>query len=240
MKAELWAYFVWDELINCAKDKTTITYSDLAKRIDFWAISLRHPLECIQKYCQEKEILPLSILVISKNTKLPGDGFTATDTSLFTETLKDIYSYDWDQIENPFTNDLVDEILTSNNTTEIYTKVKSRGIAQSLFRRALLDAYNNKCAISGITIKECLEAAHVIPWTHADDNQKLDVRNGILLSATLHRLFDAGIIKINEDYTVIVDNTDESNADILKYHGQKVRLPRDENHKPSKNNLKRR
>ncbi|MBK2267112.1 HNH endonuclease [Francisella philomiragia] len=248
MKSEQRAYFVWDELVKVAKAHTIITYSDLANRINCHHRALYYPLGYIQDYCLDERLPPLTMLVVNKATRLPGNGFIATDRKLFDKTLDDIYEYNWDKLDKPFSvfkdgnsiDKFVKQILASDSVGEIYTKVKSRGIAQSLFRRALLDAYNNKCAISGITIKECLEAAHIIPWTHADDNQKLDVRNGILLSATLHRLFDAGIIEINEDYTVVVNGIDESNADILKYHGQKVRLPNKVHHRPSADYLNNR
>ncbi len=70
--------------------------------------------------------------------------------------------------------------------------VQRRG--QPAFRSALLQAYGNACAISGCSVLEVLEAAHIAPYTGDDSN---NVRNGLLLRADLHTLFDYGLLRIN-------------------------------------------
>ena len=62
------------------------------------------------------------------------------------------------------------------------------------FRNALLNAYGNACAISGCSVTEVLEAAHIEPYTGDDSNT---VRNGLLLRTDLHTLFDYGLLWIN-------------------------------------------
>lgn len=52
------------------------------------------------------------------------------------------------------------------------------------------------CAISGETMRELLDAAHIIPVAEGGSDE---VENGLLLRADIHRLFDAGYFQINLD-----------------------------------------
>ncbi|MCC2314188.1 HNH endonuclease [Cellulomonas xiejunii] len=62
------------------------------------------------------------------------------------------------------------------------------------FTYRVLHRYEARCAISGVPVKEVLDAAHVIPVAEGGPD---DERNGILLTATLHRAFDAGLWALN-------------------------------------------
>ena len=68
--------------------------------------------------------------------------------------------------------------------------------AQSAFRKSLFEAFGHRCVISGISVAEAIEAAHVTPFSMGGGDT---LRNGILLRADLHKLFDAGHIAINPD-----------------------------------------
>ena len=66
------------------------------------------------------------------------------------------------------------------------------------FRRDILRAYGDRCAISGFSsphVPGVVEAAHIRPVAlpHGGDDE---VQNGIALTATLHRMFDAGAISL--------------------------------------------
>jgi putative restriction endonuclease len=47
-----------------------------------------------------------------------------------------------------------------------------------------------------------LEAAHIVPYRKTEGSH--DVRNGLLLRADFHRLFDAGLISITPDLRIRV------------------------------------
>lgn len=68
---------------------------------------------------------------------------------------------------------------------------------QRRFRRALLDAYGGRCALTGCDVAEALEAAHVADWRCEND-----VGAGLLLRVDLHRLLERGLLVIDRDYTV--------------------------------------
>jgi len=66
---------------------------------------------------------------------------------------------------------------------------------QAKFRAKLIDTYGG-CALSGCTTLSALEAAHVKTVSEEGSDS---IRNGILLRADLHKLFDVGLIAINLD-----------------------------------------
>jgi ribosomal protein L37AE/L43A len=65
---------------------------------------------------------------------------------------------------------------------------------QFQFRERLLKRYENKCAVSGCTLLDILEAAHVWPYRGEGDNHP---ENGLLLRADLHTLFDLDLMAID-------------------------------------------
>jgi predicted restriction endonuclease len=94
---------------------------------------------------------------------------------------------------------------------------------QQGFRKRLLSAYQNSCAVSGCDVPEVLQAAHIDPY----NGPSTDVTsNGLLLRADLHNLFDAGFISISEDYVVEVARHLRTGS-YGAFHQQKLRLPRD-------------
>ncbi len=74
---------------------------------------------------------------------------------------------------------------------------------QARFREAVLTAYGNRCAISGLPEPRLLDAAHIIDDRHAERGQPV-VPNGLPLSKIHHAAFDANLIGIDPDYRVHV------------------------------------
>jgi len=68
--------------------------------------------------------------------------------------------------------------------------------AQLAFRKMLLKAYGNRCAISGCKATEVLEACHIVPYLGPKTNHP---SNGLLLRADLHTLFDLELITIDPE-----------------------------------------
>lgn len=89
-------------------------------------------------------------------------------------------------------------------TTEAERLVVQRA-GQNLFRGALMAYWNGTCPLTGITDAALLRASHIVPWAEcATDAQRLDVHNGLLLSSLWDAAFDAGLISIADDGTVLV------------------------------------
>lgn len=81
--------------------------------------------------------------------------------------------------------------------TEKTAIIQSR-IGQGIFRKSLIDKYNGLCIITGIDLPELLVASHIKPWAASSNKERLDVNNGLLLSATYDKLFDKGLITFNK------------------------------------------
>lgn len=109
-----------------------------------------------------------------------------------------------------------------------FASVKTRGAAQKVFSNKLREIYNNKCCITGISTSSLLIGAHIIPWSKRQDT-RLDPRNGLLLSVLMDRLFENGMITIDEKFIVHVSPLlmhDSTLYDLIKkYDGKSISLP---------------
>jgi putative restriction endonuclease len=111
--------------------------------------------------------------------------------------------------------------------TEVARKAR---IHQTFFRDAILSSYDGTCCITGLKIRQCLVASHIIPWSR-DERFRTDPRNGLCLSATFDRLFDGGLMTISTDLTIQI--SPELNADtdsktremISSFHGKSIIRP---------------
>ena len=92
-----------------------------------------------------------------------------------------------------------------------FVSVQRRKRRQDKLKQALLKL-GPKCAVSGETATEALEAAHIM---EVKENGGHSVRNGILLRADIHQLFDRGHISINPNGTVAIGKDIPESS---KYH----------------------
>lgn len=123
-------------------------------------------------------------------------------------------------------------------------EAKSR-LHQAAFRDMVLTAYHHKCAISGLPIPELLEAAHIIPDAH--ELGLAEVQNGICLSRLHHKAFDAMLIGIRPDYTLVVSDRLKAINDgpileegLKAMDGKKIMVPGSGELRPSRHYLEMR
>jgi len=89
-------------------------------------------------------------------------------------------------------------------TTEAECLVVQR-VGQDVFRKALLAYWGGRCPLTGIAEPALLRASHILPWAECgSDEQRLDVHNGLLLSALWDAAFDAGLVSFADDGSVLV------------------------------------
>ena len=79
-------------------------------------------------------------------------------------------------------------------TTEAERLVVQR-VGQGIFRDRLITYWQGSCPLTGITDHALLRASHIKPWKDCEsDEDRLDVHNGLLLSALWDAAFDRGFV----------------------------------------------
>ncbi len=114
------------------------------------------------------------------------------------------------------------------------------------FRKQVLQAYGNRCAITRVQLR-LIDAAHILPVGAPGSVDH--VRNGIALAPTYHRAFDNGLIYLDESYVMKVNLSkvaqlrDDDLAEGLETFkeplGSTVYLPPDQNQWPSHRLIRR-
>jgi len=82
----------------------------------------------------------------------------------------------------------------------------SRIVRDRIFRRTVLRAYSERCAISGLRLingmgRAEVAAAHIRP---VEKDGPDIINNGIALSGTVHWMFDRGLIGLSDDLQILV------------------------------------
>lgn len=107
---------------------------------------------------------------------------------------------------------------------------------QEKFRNNLLKAYGGKCAITDCDAQAALEAAHIFPYRGASTNH---VKNGLLLRADIHTLFDLHLISIDQDTNKVVISSSLLNTCYKELNGKPLRSPQNYAASPSPQALAR-
>jgi len=94
-------------------------------------------------------------------------------------------------------------------------QITNRAVRDRNFRKNVLRAYGERCAITGLRLingggRAEVEAAHIRPVEHGGPDI---VSNGIALSGTAHWMFDRGLVGLSDDLTVVVSRqTNDASA----------------------------
>jgi putative restriction endonuclease len=122
---------------------------------------------------------------------------------------------------------------TERQRVDIYT---SRPVRDRIFRRTVLDAYDSRCAITGLKFingggRAEVQAAHIKP---VEANGPDIITNGIALSGTAHWMFDRGLISLSDDLEVLVSRqvNDVESVWGLVNKTRRAAVPRNPAHRP--------
>jgi putative restriction endonuclease len=124
----------------------------------------------------------------------------------------------------------------------VLERLTSRPYRDVAFRRKVREAYDYRCAISGLRLRNGggrpeVQAAHIRPVAQ---NGNDSVRNGLALSGTLHWMFDRGLLSVADDRTILVSRN-KVPSDVVERlvepHGR-LRLPREPHDWPHPENLR--
>jgi putative restriction endonuclease len=125
---------------------------------------------------------------------------------------------------------LVDDALRPPSGPSETTRLTKQRVHQVFFREAVLSSYETTCCVTGLAVRECLIASHIVPWSE-DEKFRTDPTNGLCLSATFDRLFDAGLMTLTSDLIIrfsshVLESQNPVNNDLLcRYHNRPFRKP---------------
>lgn len=85
------------------------------------------------------------------------------------------------------------------------TEIRNARNGQGKYREQLLNECPY-CPITMINDERLLIASHIKPWAASDDKEKIDPKNGYMLSPLYDKLFDRGFITFTDDRHMIVSD----------------------------------
>jgi hypothetical protein len=104
---------------------------------------------------------------------------------------------------------------TKPNKTERKGLITTR-VGQGYYRQEIVKKWHGTCPITKCNITEILISSHIVSWSDSNDEEKLDVHNGILLSPDIDALFDKHLITFNHEGNIqFSDMLSEENRDNL-------------------------
>lgn len=113
---------------------------------------------------------------------------------------------------------------------------------QAAFRQAVIQAYDGRCALSGLPEPMLLDAAHIIPDGDGPLGQPI-VQNGIPLTKLHHAAFDSHLIGVDANFRLhvarrLMEQRDGPILEALKQLDQRlIRLPVRDRDRPDRDRL---
>ena len=110
------------------------------------------------------------------------------------------------------------------NITERKGLVTSR-VGQGTYRDKIIEKWDKTCPITKCKVLSILISSHIKSWKESDNQERLDVENGILLSPNVDSLFDKHLISFSDEGKMLISN--KITEDILNQLGidKRVILP---------------
>lgn len=118
----------------------------------------------------------------------------------------------------------------------IIENIVSRPFRDRIFAKQVREAYESRCAITGLKIingggRAEMEAAHIKPVEAKGPDV---IRNGLALSRTVHWMFDRGLISIDDNYKLLkVPSLLPEGVERLFHPSGEISVPRNERARPS-------
>jgi putative restriction endonuclease len=96
---------------------------------------------------------------------------------------------------------------------------------QEKFKNELISIYGSACMITGCPVMLTLHASHICAYRGTEDDNP---RNGLLLKADIHILFDADLIGINPDTLTVRLHPEISESFYKNLDGKKLLIDRED------------
>ena len=105
-------------------------------------------------------------------------------------------------------------ILRKPSPTERMGLVTSR-VGQGYYRQEVITKFGRKCAVTGSDLIDILIAGHIVPWRDANESERLEIGNAILLSPLYDALFDRHLISFEDDGRIILSSQLHNRDDLV-------------------------
>ena len=143
--------------------------------------------------------------------------FQSLDYDDFTQNQELLEIYQWvpSKIGKSTKSKIVKRGVISNRRSQVYTKpneterkglVVSR-VGQGYYRQQIMEKWGNNCPVTGCDLTMILISSHIVPWSECNDEERLDVENGILLSPNIDSLFDKHLISFQDNGEMIISKS---------------------------------
>jgi putative restriction endonuclease len=112
---------------------------------------------------------------------------------------------------------LLDDVLAQREKEKPVAVERYKPAARDQgFRRAVVTAYDHRCALCGIRIltperHTAVVGAHIIPWSVSQND---DPRNGMALCSLCHWVFDEGLVGVSSEYAMMISQLLTANDNI--------------------------
>ena len=181
--------------------KSDLYFKDLKKRIDGGRYYIRPNIlnnDHAWNFIRDFSLPQISEFKLTKE-RMP-ESYNFYFELKFNVKNKDFFSHNSQFLINQNIEDIKKRHV--EGSLEYERLIKARN-GQGYFKKQILKRMDY-CMITGS--KEILEAAHIKPWAKANDHEKIDGFNGILLTPNSHKLFDEGLICFQNDGSIKKSN----------------------------------
>ena len=96
MKSEKRALQIWSVLVLSASSQRILSYKTLAKLTGLAIQGFAEPLGRVAQYCKSEGVPPLTVIVVTEETGMPGEGYPHHNEPLqIFEDQARVFVFDW-------------------------------------------------------------------------------------------------------------------------------------------------
>lgn len=208
---------------------------------DLFTWNLKAPSNALNKSLLSKWVGDLSILdenyretvrnikqALDSGVNVPRNGYHFIENSIWSDLCESFMKLMRNAIVMHLNDDERSQVFkeADNDNGDNYGRQKRRR-NQGRFRLNIIRLYGGKCAITGESIAQVLEAAHIFMHSKSGLNHN---GNGILLRSDIHRLFDANLLAIDPKSLKLKIAKELAGTNYAKFSGKKIRCRIDGSH----------
>ncbi|MEA5478132.1 HNH endonuclease [Pseudanabaena galeata UHCC 0370] len=143
-----------------------------------------------------------------ENTEMGNENERYKLSSISREEVLDLHELEVNQIE-------LDQAARRIRITQIPANIERKRVSreilerpfQSIFRKNILNIFNSTCLVTGVTLENVLEAAHIKPIQYSGSDSH---SNGLCLRSDIHQLFDSNNLRISPTGALLLSESASS------------------------------